>query len=156
MVDGASCASTFTPTTRLLTRHRLRVRRPTSARWAGWFFKGPYWCSTPHVRFLSCAGANVFAAPRGHERRQDCALRLLLFHRAGRPRGTSADQGRAVELLRRERGAQDDLWQVSQGAIAPFASPNDCLPTLVFGVRRPTRASSTESKTTFALRFSLP
>ena len=60
--------------------------------------------------------ANVPAAARGHERGPHRPLALLLFDGAAAARGAAADQGRALELLRGQRGAEDDLWQVQEGA----------------------------------------
>ena len=85
----------------------------------------------------------MFAAPRSHERRPHRAFALFLLNGAAAARGAAAYQGRALLVLRGQRGAEDDVWQVSQGAMVSVGALGECLLTLALCVRRPTRASST-------------
>ena len=57
-------------------------------------------------------------AARGHERGAHRSVALLLFDGAAAARGAAADQGRVILVLRRERGPEDDVWKVQEGATA--------------------------------------
>ena len=103
----------------------------------------------------ACAATNVPAAARGDGRGQDRPGQDALLPLDDRARGAQPHQGRAVLLLRRDRGAQDHLWQGAHAEThqAPCARDRRALAPRHRCAPR-TRASCTASRTTCALRSS--